>query len=85
MDAQGCELNLLRGAEHLLASSAVRAVLVKMSFTTIYDHQVWGHEVMTFLHNHGFRLVDLHKKCRLNHNLGWCTALLTLPAPVLTT
>ncbi len=82
MDTQGYEMHVLRGAERLLASGAVRAVLVEMSFTPLYDHQVWGHEVMSLLHEHGFRLVDFYEKCRLNPYLGWCTALFSLPAPV---
>jgi FkbM family methyltransferase len=78
IDTQGYELNILKGARQLLAQGKVRAVLLELNFVPLYDRQVWAHEIFGFLHEHGFGLVDLYEKCRLNPRLGWCTALFTL-------
>lgn len=83
IDTQGYELQILRGAARLLAAGNVRTILLELNFVPLYDGQVWAHEIIGFLHERGFRLVDFYEKCRLNPLLGWCTALFTTrkPAP----
>jgi len=54
IDAQGYELDVLRGAEQLLPSFA--AALVECSFVELYAGQALADEVTCFLCEHGFRL-----------------------------
>jgi FkbM family methyltransferase len=79
IDTQGYELRILRGAEQLFAAGAVHTVVIEVSFTPLYEGQVWGHELIGQLHAHGFRLVDFYEKCRLSPFLGWCTAIFARP------
>lgn len=81
IDAQGYELQILRGAAGLLGAGKIRTILLELNFAPLYDGQVWGHELIGFLHEHGFGLVDFYEKCRLNPLLGWCTALFTVRSP----
>ena len=81
IDTQGYEMQILKGADGLLAAGRVRTVLLELNFVPLYDRQVWAHEVMGLLHERGFCLVDFYEKCRLNPLLGWCTALFTLREP----
>ncbi len=78
IDTQGFELQVLRGSEHLLAARRVSVVLLELNFVPLYEGQVAGHEVMAFLSERGFGLVDFYEKCRLNPFVGWCTALFAL-------
>jgi FkbM family methyltransferase len=81
IDTQGFELQILQGAGRLLAEGKVGTVLVEINFAPLYDRQVWAHEIIGFLHEHGLHLVDFYEKCRLNPLLGWCTALFTRRPP----
>jgi FkbM family methyltransferase len=81
IDTQGYELKILRGASRLLADGRVRTILLELNFVPLYDGQVWAHEIIGFLHERGFCLVDFYEKCRLNPLLGWCTALFTVSEP----
>jgi FkbM family methyltransferase len=78
IDTQGYELKVLGGACRLLESGNVRTVVVELNFAPLYEGQVRSHEVVGFLHDRGFRMVDLYEKCRLNPFLGWCTAVFAL-------
>jgi FkbM family methyltransferase len=78
IDTQGYELRILKGCIGLLGERRIGAILLELNFVPLYDGQVWAHEIIGFLHEHGFGLVDLYEKCRLNPLLGWCTALFTL-------
>ncbi len=81
IDTQGYELEVLQGANRLLAAGCVGTVLIEINFAPLYDRQVWPHEIIRFLHERGLHLVDFYEKCRLNPHLGWCTALFTQRAP----
>jgi FkbM family methyltransferase len=54
IDAQGYELEVLRGAESLLP--AVQTVLVECSFVELYAGQALADDVTCLLRPHGFRL-----------------------------
>jgi FkbM family methyltransferase len=75
IDTQGYELRVLSGASRLLESGNVRAIVVELNFAPLYEGQVRSHEVVGFLHDRGFRMVDVYEKCRINPFLGWCTAV----------
>jgi len=75
IDTQGFDLDVLRGAERTLAAGAVSAVMVELNFFPMYVGQARAEQVMEFLTDRGFVLVDLYEKFRQDHCLAWCTAL----------
>jgi len=56
-DAQGAELNILKGAGRFLDNAL--GVVTEVEFSEIYDHQPLFDEQMTLLTPKGFRLVNL--------------------------
>jgi FkbM family methyltransferase len=75
VDTQGYDLQVLRGAEELLAEKRVSLVQVELNFLPMYSGQARAHEVADHLHDRGFWLVDYYEKFRQNQCLAWCTAL----------
>lgn len=57
IDVQGTEMEVLRGAEGLLA--AIDTVLVECSFVQLYEGQAVADEVIRMLHAHGFGLTSV--------------------------
>lgn len=76
MDAQGAELEILRGAETTLAARKVRVIYSEVNFMRLYDGACLYHEVASFLDGMGY---DLHNFYDLHHNqfgrLGWADAI----------
>jgi FkbM family methyltransferase len=58
MDAQGSELDILRGGERLLSQGRVGLVYTELIFVPVYEKQPAFHEIATFLAPFGFRLFD---------------------------
>jgi FkbM family methyltransferase len=61
VDVQGAELDVLRGAEHLLAS--MRVIEAEVEFQELYEGQPLFNDVNAFLRDHGFglwRLRDIY-------------------------
>jgi FkbM family methyltransferase len=58
IDVQGSELEVLRGAEKLLAS--VKYLLVECSFTELYLGQPLAGEVLAHLHERGYDLIGVY-------------------------
>ena len=57
IDVQGFELEALRGCEHWL--DRFLAVYVECSFMPLYEGQALAHEVIDWLHPHGFLLAQV--------------------------
>lgn len=57
LDVQGFELEVFRGAASVLDNAEV--LLVELSFRRLYAGQPLAHEVIAFLAQHGFRIVDV--------------------------
>lgn len=75
IDTQGFDLDVLQGSNDSLAQGRVSAVLVEMNFLPMYVGQANGKEIVSFLDDHGFNLVDYYEKIREGTMLAWCTAL----------
>jgi FkbM family methyltransferase len=58
MDAQGSELDILRGGERLLSEGRVKLVYSELIFVPVYEQQAAFHEIAAFLAPFGFRLFD---------------------------
>jgi len=60
LDTQGGELEILRGASHLL-SRAAPMILAETWCDEVYDGVRLVHEIMAFLHRFGYRVFDLNR------------------------
>jgi FkbM family methyltransferase len=80
VDAQGYDLEVLRGAEGLLRAGRIRALVVEVNFVQMYSGQAWFHEIYEFVHRHGLRLCGLHDvRHEKEFHLQWGDALFVLP------
>ncbi len=75
IDTQGFEMHVLQGAVGLFDARRVACVLIELNFVDLYAGQAKPVEIISFLQERGFHLVDLYEKCRHNPVLAWCTAL----------
>lgn len=58
MDAQGSELDILRGGARLLSEGRVRLIYTELIFVPVYEKQPAFHEIAAYLAPFGFRLFD---------------------------
>lgn len=68
LDAQGSELEILRGAKETLHN--VVAVLVEVAFVPIYENQPLFGEINEFLNLAGFTLMDIYKGVQTTNSRG---------------
>jgi len=74
-DTQGSDLDVLLGASTSLSTGIVKAVMCELNFIRMYEGQGRPDEIITYLNEHGFFVVDYYEKERQNNTLAWCTAL----------
>ena len=74
VDAQGFDLEVLRGASTLLGHRGVKTLLVEVNFISLYEDQCSFGEVERFLKVKGYGLVALYELARKNLQIGWATA-----------
>ncbi|RWO82894.1 MAG: FkbM family methyltransferase [Mesorhizobium sp.] len=76
MDAQGSELNILKGAEALLIKKRIRIIYSEVLFMKIYDGCCQFHEVTAYLDQFNYRLHAIYNQ---HHNesgrLAWADAI----------
>lgn len=77
IDVQGGEMMVLRGAEALLARSAVSLIYAEALFVPLYEGQAWFHELAAHLAARGYALFNLYE---MKHGRGlpqllWANAL----------
>jgi len=58
LDVQGFELEVLKGCRSML--DYFSRVYVECSFVELYEGQALAHEVIDYLHQHGFRLSGVY-------------------------
>jgi hypothetical protein len=75
IDTQGYDLEVLHGAKQALAAGTVDNVLVELNFAQIYKFQPSPAEIISYLEDYRFALVDFYEKYRSGNSLAWCTAL----------
>lgn len=79
-DTQGYDLEVLRGAEELLAADRIETVLVELTFTSMYQGASGFDEVCRYLLDRRFRFVSLYHIEYEKRFAGWADALFLNPA-----
>lgn len=75
VDAQGYDLEVLRGAEALFARGAIGAALVEISFQTLYVGQGKAHDLLRHLSERRMQPAGFYEIYRRDGAIAWCTAL----------
>lgn len=79
-DAQGSELNILKGSQRLLRDQKIKVLYLEVLFMEIYEGACLYHEVASLLANHGYQLHSLYNLVHnQNGKLAWGDAIF-LPA-----
>lgn len=78
-DTQGYDLEVLKGAEQLLARRRVRLVYIEIIFSRMYERLPRADEVYGFLADHGFSLVSFYTFHYQQERAGWTDALFINP------
>lgn len=69
IDTQGTELNVLRGASHLLKNSHIKFIELEIIISSVYINQEKWSSTIDYLLGHGYNLVALSNDSRF-YNLG---------------
>jgi FkbM family methyltransferase len=77
IDTQGYELNILKGADKMLAAGQVKFILVEALFQDFYQSQADFQALYAFIRSHGFELVDIYNRGYLKdkHRIAWADLL----------
>lgn len=74
IDTQGFDLEVLKGAEALLAARAITVVLVEVNFMTLYKSQCTAGQLIDWLGSLGYAPLAFYEQVRLKHALSWVNA-----------
>lgn len=75
VDVQGAELQVIQGAQGLLASRAIKYVLLELTFCDLYDGGALPSEVFASMESAGYRFVAMYNQTIGNSRLKWADAL----------
>ena len=74
-DTQGCDLEVLRGAERMLTSGRVQLIYLEIIFSQMYSGLPGLDEIYKHLRDRGFSLVTFYKFYYQHNRAGWTDAL----------
>lgn len=77
IDTQGSDLEVLLGAQDTFSERRINNVLIELNFSPMYKAQANALDVLSFLEERGFALVDFYEIVRQKSRMAWCTALFT--------
>jgi FkbM family methyltransferase len=75
IDAQGFDLEVLRGAQAVISANTIRCVLIEITFIEIYQGAPRFDEVFRFLLDHEFRLISFYEVVYRGGAIAWADAL----------
>lgn len=76
IDVQGFDLSVLKGAVNSINDKKVGHILIEINLTPLYNGQAQYYEILEFLSQRNFSLIDLYEKERgRNFEVLWATAL----------
>jgi FkbM family methyltransferase len=79
LDAQGFDLEVIKGAKRLLSDRRVHFIYMEIIFSQLYEGQPRADEILRFLADRGFVLVGIYNFAYPNELLGWADALFMDP------
>jgi FkbM family methyltransferase len=74
-DAQGFDLEVLKGAQRMMKRGAINLVYLEINFAEIYKNSPAPDEILAFMRQRGFSLVTFYRLFYVNGRLGWTDAL----------
>jgi FkbM family methyltransferase len=74
VDTQGFDLEVLKGAEALLATKAISVVLVEVNFMLLYKSQCTAGQLIDWLGSRGYFPLTFYEQVRQKLALSWVTA-----------
>ena len=74
-DTQGFDLEVLKGAERIIARGGIYLVYLEINFAELYKGLPPADEVMRFLREHQFSLVAFYRFYYINNHVGWTDGL----------
>lgn len=78
-DTQGFDLEVLRGAQHMLEERRIQLVYLEITFSNVYQHLPGLDTIFSFLSNYGFCLVSFYRFHYQHDRAGWTDALFINP------
>jgi FkbM family methyltransferase len=78
-DAQGFELEVLRGAKGVFDRKRIGLVYLEVLFSAMYENQSGIDELFKFLFDYGFRVISFYDMHYQDGLLGWTDVLLVDP------
>lgn len=75
IDTQGYDLEVLRGAEKLLARGGIRVVQLEVIFSDMYEGRPSLDETYRYMIDHGFRLLSFYDVFVADGSAAWCDAI----------
>jgi FkbM family methyltransferase len=81
IDTQGYDLEVLRGAEHMLSENLIKSVLIELTFIEIFQGALRFDEVISFLLNRNFRLISLYDVVFRRDAIAWADGLFVRRTP----
>jgi len=78
-DTQGFDLEVLKGADRMLAEHRIRLIYLEIIFSKMYENLPRADKIYAFMADHGFELVSFYKTYFQNGRAGWTDALFIDP------
>jgi FkbM family methyltransferase len=78
-DTQGFDLEVLKGADRMLAEHRIRLIYLEIIFSKMYENLPRADKIYAFMSDHGFELVSFYKTYFQNGRAGWTDALFIDP------
>jgi FkbM family methyltransferase len=75
IDAQGFDLEVLKGGAELISAGRVHLILVELNFASMYIGQARVDEILGYMLDRRYQLVDLYDMAHRDGLAGWCDAL----------
>ena len=75
LDAQGYDLEVLRGADSLHASKKIGIISIELLFKEYYENQCNFEDIYIFLKNNGYRLYGLYERWYDTDGIDHCDGL----------
>lgn len=76
IDTQGFEMEVFKGAERLFKSNSIGLILFEATFSNIYIKAPRIDELLKFLLDRDFKVVNFYDVTHISKNIGWCDILM---------